>query len=85
MADSLEEIESYSADIPLKFAEDFSDPSLDTVLQWHIRNCQHCSQGVTEVPPRFGVSAWSRYCAEYWEIVQDYAEYDGHYAMRGNP
>ena len=85
MAESLEELDSYSAPIPLRFAEDFSDPTQDTVLQWHIRGCQHCSQGVTEPPRRFGVSNQSRYCPEFWEIVDDYAEYDGQYAMRGNP
>lgn len=85
MPDSLEEIESYSAPIPLKFAEDFGDPDLDTVLQWHLNVCQRCSESVAAPPPPFGVSAKSRYCTDYWEIVGDYAEYDGRYAMRGNP
>lgn len=83
--DELDEEDSYSAPVALKFAEDFSDPTLTEVTVWHIVRCQRCSQGVTEGPGRFGVSQRSRYCEEYWEIIDEYSEYEGHYAMRGNP
>jgi hypothetical protein len=89
MLDEFDEVETYSTAYdsaqPLKFAEDFGDPSLDTVLHWHIRVCHKCSQGVAGPPLRFGESNRSRFCTDYFEIIGDYAEYDGRYAMRGNP
>lgn len=69
--------------IPIpEFKSSFSDPEMGTVLHWHLRLCSRCD------PERkvygFGRRA-EAFCDEYWEIIAEYAEYEGHYAMRGNP
>jgi hypothetical protein len=67
----------------LVFSSDFNDPPLSDVLMWHIGLCAQCSARMWDKPPAFGQP--SRMCAEYQEIIEEYAEYEGQYAMRGNP
>lgn len=68
----------------LVFSEDLNDPTLYETLQWHIKLCLHCKLGLTKPPPDFGF-ADTRHCAEYYEIVEEYGEYETQYAWKGNP
>jgi hypothetical protein len=60
----------------------YGDPALHTVIQWHFSMCQECNTGSR--PSIFGKRP-DNLCPEYFEIIQEYAEYEGHYAMMGNP
>jgi hypothetical protein len=60
------------------------DPEIGIVLSWHIVNCSLCSEYAKMARPLpFGSPA--SFCPEYWEIVDEYSEYERNYAMRGNP
>lgn len=69
---------------PLVFSTDFNDPDLGTVLMWHISLCPPCQAAMWQQPPVANGKP-SRMCREYQEIIQEYSEYEGQYAMRGNP
>lgn len=62
--------------------ETFGDPTLYETLQWHLYQCPDCFPD--EEPPPFGV-ADNRHCAEYYEIAQEYSDYERDYIMKGNP
>jgi hypothetical protein len=66
------------------FSEDFGDPTLYEMLQWHMRHCEFCSHGMTQSPPQFGVQD-TRHCSEYYEIAEEYSEYERVYISQGNP
>jgi hypothetical protein len=40
------------------------------VLTWHLQLCEGCPVDR---------------CLEYWEIVEEYGEYERNYAWKGNP
>lgn len=65
----------------LVFSSDI-DPDLNTVIRWHLANCTVCDPD--QPPPPFGMPA-TKYCDEYWEIIQEYADYEVKYAWKGNP
>lgn len=66
----------------LPYSADYSDPNLGTVLHWHLSLCGRCDP--ERKVYRFGRRA-EAFCPEYWEIVKEYADYEGHYGMMGNP
>lgn len=68
----------------LLFSEDFNDPTLYETLQWHMTKCLHCKLGMTKPPPEFGHRD-TRHCDEYYQIVEEYGEYETQYAWKGNP
>ncbi|SRR5713226_5735704 len=63
-------------------SKDLGDPDLGTVLDWHMYHCDICY--VRNTPAIFGRRP-SNFCDEYWEIVQEYADYEIQYAWKGNP
>lgn len=65
-------------------SEDFGDPTLHEVLQWHIVHCFPCTNHQFDPPPAFG-KADKRHCEEYFEIVQEYSDYERDYVSKGNP
>lgn len=65
-------------------SRDLGDPTLDEVLQWHMRLCALCALAVKTPPAMFGIKR-TAFCPEYWEIINDYREYEGEYAWKGNP
>ena len=71
---------------PIKIlsSEDFGDPTLHEVLQWHMRICILCKFRADEPPPAFG-KADTRHCQDYFAIIQDYSDYERDYASKGNP
>ena len=64
--------------------ETFHDPTLYEVLQWHITLCAICTTGLSMPPPAFG-TADSRHCREYYDIAEEYSEYERYYVSWGNP
>lgn len=68
----------------LLFSEDFNDPTLYETLQWHMSKCAYCTEGMTKPPPEFGHKD-TRHCDEYYQIVEEYGEYELQYAWKGNP
>lgn len=71
---------------PLVFprSEDFGDVSLYMFLQWHISVCVWCHSQLDITPPQFGVYD-KRHCPDYYEIIQEYSDYERDYISRGNP
>lgn len=70
----------------LSSKETFNDPSLYETLQWHMRNCDHCTNGMKDVkaPPAFGARD-NRHCDEYYQIAEEYSDYERDYISKGNP
>lgn len=66
----------------LPSSEDFNDPPMGIVLHWHLQHCSRCDPDRKVF--KFGQRS-EAFCDEYWGIVAEYAEYEGHYAMVGNP
>jgi hypothetical protein len=64
--------------------QSYSDPDIGTVLRWHIEICAVCHQSLIARPAGFGRPA-KVFCSEYWEIIQEYSEYERLYAQMGNP
>lgn len=56
-------------------------PNLGEVLLWHLTLCSECQEYQAKATPR-GIGQRSEFCVEYWEIVTEYAEYEG-YSVRG--
>lgn len=71
---------------PIKIlsSEDFGDPTMHEVLQWHISCCEWCKSMLDSPPPAFGMPD-NRHCPEYYEIVQEYSDYERDYISKGNP
>ena len=70
--------------IRIPCSDDYGDPTLYETLRWHISVCARCAQGEMQGPPAFGKRD-SRHCDEYYQIAQEYSEYEADYAMKGNP
>lgn|SRR5487761_1005677 len=64
--------------------ETFGDPTLYETLQWHMSLCHSCTRGRDQPPPAFGTRD-NRHCIEYYEIVEEYSEYERDYIRWGNP
>lgn len=64
------------------YSDELNDPDLGTVLQWHLSLCQICDP--TSPPSVFGVRP-ANFCDEYFEIIQEYREWEGNYAWMGKP
>lgn len=65
-------------------SEDYGDIPLYDFLQWHISRCGYCYQRQGWAPPQFG-TADTRKCSEYYEIVQEYSDYERYYISRADP
>lgn len=74
--------EYVSEELPTSLS--LGDPTLHEVLQWHQSICSHCILGSKLNPPLFGRPD-NRKCVEYYEIVQEYSEYEATYIRQGNP
>lgn len=67
-------------------SESLGDPTMYATLRWHMRHCDHCTNGMnaTKSPPAFGARD-NRHCDEYYDIVQEYSDYERDYISKGNP
>jgi hypothetical protein len=65
-------------------SKDLGDPDLGTVLQAHIDQCLQCVACTLLPPPAFGMPD-KRHCPEYFEIIQEYSDYERDYISKGNP
>lgn len=65
----------------------FNDPQMSDVLAWHRSLCEECialdSERENCPPPALGTRGFN--CDEWYEIIAEYAEYEGQYAFLGNP
>lgn len=68
----------------LPSSSDYGDPTIAQVITWHIANCPLCLADLDKMPEPFGVKS-RRYCPEYWDIYEEYREYERDYALKGNP
>jgi len=77
---------SQETGIQVKFlsSSDLGDLSLYDFLQWHISVCPHCAEHLNDAPPKWGV-ADNRHCQDYYDITQEYSDYERDYISRGNP
>lgn len=64
--------------------ETYNDPSFYEVARWHVSKCDVCREGENKPPPAFGVLD-PRHCREYYEIAQEYSDYERDYIRWGNP
>ncbi len=84
LSESSQEQESSDTSLVIPSSSDFGDLPLYDFLRWHISVCEWCNSGENQPPPQFGKQD-HRKCPEYFEIVQEYSDYERIYIHDGNP
>ena len=79
-----EKSETFDISKVISSRETYGDPSFYEVAQWHIKLCEWCKNGQDKPPPAFGTKD-NRHCPEYYEIAEEYSDYERDYVKWGNP
>jgi hypothetical protein len=65
-------------------SKELGDPTLGEVLQQHIERCVQCAASIQQLPTPFGMPN-KRHCQEYFDIIQEYSDYERDYISKGKP